>query len=39
VVDPDNARLRAALAEAGLDATLTDVVPTIEERMTALARS
>ncbi len=39
VVDPDDARLRATLAEAGLDATLTDVVPSIEERMTALAHA
>ncbi|MFN8184879.1 MAG: ABC transporter ATP-binding protein [Candidatus Nanopelagicales bacterium] len=37
VVDPDDTRLRATLTDAGLDATVTEVVPTIEERMTALA--
>lgn len=39
VVDPDDAHLRATLAGAGLEATLTDVVPSIEERMTALAHA
>ncbi len=39
VVDPDPQRLRDVLASAGLEATLTDVPATIEERMTALATS
>lgn len=39
VVDPDGARLRDVLAAAGLPYSLIEVPATIEERMTALARS
>ena len=39
VIDPDEAHLQAVLAQAGLEATVTEVAPTIEERMTMLARA
>ncbi len=38
VIDPDEARLQEVLAQAGLNASITEVAPTIEERMTMLAR-
>jgi ABC-2 type transport system ATP-binding protein/ribosome-dependent ATPase len=38
VIDPDEQRLHAVLEQAGLSATVTEVAPTIEERMTMLAR-
>src|SRR5690606_20052412 len=38
VSDPDEEQLRAVLAQAGLDAAITEVAPTIEERMPVLAR-
>ena len=38
VIDPDEERLRTALEQAGITATVTEVAPTIEERMTMLAR-
>ena len=38
VIDPDEEQLRAALEQAGITATVTEVAPTIEERMTMLAR-
>ncbi len=38
VIDPDEVRLQAALAQSGITATVTEVAPTIEERMTMLAR-
>ncbi len=39
VIDPDEEQLRAALEQAGITATVTEVAPTIEERMTMLARA
>lgn len=39
VVDPDPDALRSTLRDAGVAATLTEVAATIEERMTALART
>ncbi len=38
VIDPDEEQLQAVLAQAALEATITEVAPTIEERMTMLAR-
>ncbi len=39
VVDPDPDALRSTLRDSGVEATLTEVPATIEERMTALART
>jgi ABC-2 type transport system ATP-binding protein/ribosome-dependent ATPase len=39
VVDPDRALLAQTLRDTDVQATITDVPPTIEERMTALARA
>lgn len=39
VVNPDPVQLRALLLKAGIEATLTDVPATIDERMTTLARA
>ncbi len=38
VIDADEQQLAAVLAQAGLITTMTEVAPTIEERMTMLAR-
>lgn len=38
VIDPDEQQLAAVLAQSGLITTMTEVAPTIEERMTMLAR-
>lgn len=38
VIDPDEQQLADVLAQSGLITTMTEVAPTIEERMTMLAR-